>query len=120
MRNTKEIPMKFMITFNHQDGDWERLTPAQRQRVGVQLTELQKALQEEKNAHIVFFHPPSEAKTIRMHVDGRMEVTDGPSIPSSEQPGGYYLIDAKSVDEAIEWAKRGRFMTGSNEVRQIL
>ncbi|HME68670.1 MAG TPA: YciI family protein [Myxococcota bacterium] len=112
--------MKFMITFNHQDGDWERLTPAQRQRVGVQLAELQNTFRAEKNAQIVSFRPPTEAKTIRMHADGRLEVTGGPSIPSSEQPGGYYLIEAKSVDEAIEWAKKGRFMTGSNEVRQIL
>ena len=112
--------MKFMITFNHQNGDWERLTPAQRKRVGDQLAHLQHALQVEKNTQIVFFRPQSEAKTIRMHADGRLEVTDGPSIPSSEQAGGYYLIEAKSADEAVEWAKKGRFMTGSNEVRQIL
>jgi hypothetical protein len=80
-------------------------------------TELQKALQEQKDAPIVLFHPPSEAKaTVRMP---RVARKNGPSVPFSGQPGGYYRIDAKRVDKAIEWAKRGRFVTGSNEVWQI-
>ena len=37
-----------------------------------------------------------------------------------EQPGGYYIIDAESVEEAVEWAKKGRWLIGSNEVRQII
>ena len=34
--------------------------------------------------------------------------------------GGFYLIEAKSLDEAVVWAERGRFIPGSNEVRPLL
>ena len=44
----------------------------------------------------------------------------GSTTVSQEQPGGYYIIEAETVDEAVEWAKKGRFIPGSNEVRQIL
>ena len=36
-----------------------------------------------------------------------------------EQVGGYYIIEADTLDEAVEWARRGRWLVGSNEVRQI-
>jgi hypothetical protein len=54
-----------------------------------------------------------------MHDDRRIEVTDGPYRPSPEQPGGFYIIEADSMEEAVDWAKKGRFMVGSNEVREI-
>ena len=57
---------------------------------------------------------------MRQHRDGRQEVVDGPSRPGPEQTGGYYLIEADSMDEAVEWVRRGRFLTSSNEVRQII
>jgi hypothetical protein len=38
--------------------------------------------------------------------DGESTVTDGPFTESTEQIGGYWLIQAKSRDEAIEWATR--------------
>lgn len=37
---------------------------------------------------------------------GRTVVTDGPFIEAKEVIGGYWLIDVKSKDEAVEWAKR--------------
>lgn len=38
--------------------------------------------------------------------DGKTTVTDGPFIEAKEVIGGYWLIDVKSKDEAVEWAKR--------------
>lgn len=77
-------------------------------------------LEREKQARLVFLAPPQKAATVRMLDDGRVEVTNGPYRESNEQPGGYYIIEAESMEEAVEWARKGRFMTGSNEVRQIL
>lgn len=34
--------------------------------------------------------------------------------------GGFYLIEAESLDEALVWAERARFIPGSNEVRAVL
>jgi len=46
--------------------------------------------------------PSGDAVTIRP--DGTVQ--DGPFADSKEQLGGFYLIDVKSKDEAIEWARR--------------
>ncbi len=51
--------------------------------------------------------------------DGQLQVTDGLNANLTESAGGFYIIDVESEHEAIEWAKKGRFMAGSNEVRQL-
>jgi len=43
---------------------------------------------------------------VRQHRDGRQEVIDGPSRPEPEQAGCYYLIEADSMNEAVEWARQ--------------
>ncbi len=112
--------MKFMITFNHIDGEWDKLTPEQQEAHSGALLSLINDLKAEQDSDLTFLAPVAEAKTVRMHPDGHVAVTDGPYIESTEQPGGYYMIEAETIDEAVEWAKRGRFLIGSNEVRQIL
>ena len=112
--------MKFMIFFNHVEGVWEGLDEATKARHQATLGKLMTDLAAEKDAKLVFFAPPNDARTVRQLPDGRQEIVAGPSRPGPEQSGGYYLIEADSMDEAVEWARRGRFLTGSNEVRQIL
>lgn len=48
---------------------------------------------------------PSTAKTVRVR-DGETIVTDGPFAETKEQIGGFYLIDCKDLDEAIEIAAK--------------
>lgn len=50
-------------------------------------------------------HPPSMGARVSFS-RGRPLVTDGPFPETKEVLGGYWLIDVKSRDEAIEWAKR--------------
>jgi hypothetical protein len=57
---------------------------------------------------------------VRKHDDGRVTVSDDPAIPGPEQMGGYFIIDVESVDEAIGWAKRSRWLVGSNEILPIV
>jgi len=62
----------------------------------------------------------STATTVRVR-GGKVQTTDGPFAETKEQLGGYYLIDCKDLDEAIDWASKvpsARF--GSVEVRPIL
>jgi hypothetical protein len=65
-------------------------------------------------------HPTSKGARITFPA-GRPKVTDGPFGESNEIVGGYWLIQVKSREEAIEWAKR---YPGTNtrfiEVRQVL
>jgi len=64
--------------------------------------------------------PTSTATTVRVR-GGKRQATDGPFAESREQLGGYYLVDAKDLDEAIGIAERiPGARTGSIEVRPIL
>jgi len=61
-------------------------------------------------------HPPSMGTRVSFP-GGKAKVTDGPFPEAKEVLGGYWMIDVKSKDEAIEWAKR---CPGSpNEVIEI-
>jgi hypothetical protein len=63
--------------------------------------------------------PTSDATTVRVR-DGEVLTTDGPFAETKEQIGGYYLVDCKDLDEAIEVAaKIPGARLGSIEVRPI-
>jgi len=63
--------------------------------------------------------PTSTATTVRVK-DGRTVTTDGPFAETKEALGGFYLIDARDLDEAIEVAaKIPAAQRGSIEVRPI-
>jgi len=64
--------------------------------------------------------PTSTATTVRVR-DGKQLVTDGPFAETREQLGGYYLVEAKDLDEARAIAARiPSAVTGSIEVRPII
>lgn len=65
------------------------------------------------------FHPPVTAARISFHA-GKAHITNGPFENSKDVLGGYWIIQAKSRDEAIEWARRAPAQDGDViEVRQI-
>jgi hypothetical protein len=112
--------MKFIIFFNHVEEVWEGLDEATRARHQETLAGLIGDLAAKQKTKMIFFAAPSAARTVRQYPDGHQETLTGPSRPGPEQPGGYYVIEADSIDDAVEWARRGRFLTGSNEVREII
>ena len=63
--------------------------------------------------------PPATATTVRVR-QGKVSTTDGPYAETKEQLGGYYLIEAKDRDEAVQVAARipGAWI-GSVEVRPV-
>tara|TARA_R100000027_G_scaffold13062_1_gene9327 strand:- start:2288 stop:2659 length:372 start_codon:yes stop_codon:yes gene_type:complete len=50
-------------------------------------------------------HPVSSATSLRVR-EGRREITDGPFAETTEQLGGYYIIDVEDLDEALAIAER--------------
>ena len=65
-------------------------------------------------------HPTATATSVRTR-EGKRMVTDGPFAETREQLGGFFLIDAKNLDEAINIAGRipaGRW--GTVEIRPVL
>ena len=49
--------------------------------------------------------PSSQGKRIRLEGETR-EITDGPFTETKELIGGYWMLQAKSIDEVVEWMKR--------------
>lgn len=63
--------------------------------------------------------PVSSASTVRIR-SGKISITDGPFAETTEQVGGFVLIDAKDFHEAIEFASRIPVLRfGAVEVRPI-
>ena len=50
---------------------------------------------------------------------GKRRVVDGPFAESKELVGGFYIVDVKSLDEAIQWALRAPSGLGSDDVLEI-
>ncbi len=64
-------------------------------------------------------HPPSMGARVSFS-GGKPTVTDGPFSETKEVVGGYWLIDVKSREEAVEWAKRAPMADDEViEVRQV-
>ena len=60
--------------------------------------------------------PPSAGVRVSFKA-GKPQVTDGPFAEAKECVGGYWMIQVKSQDEAIEWAKRAPM--GDNEIIEV-
>ena len=61
-------------------------------------------------------HPPSAGVRVS-YQGGKPKVTDGPFAEAKECVGGYWMIQVKSQEEAIEWAKRAPM--GDNEIIEV-
>ena len=64
-------------------------------------------------------HPASKGARVTL-AGGKTSITDGPFTEAKELVGGYWLIDVKSKEEAVEWASRAPINEGDViEVRQV-
>jgi hypothetical protein len=76
-----------------------------------------------KSGHMVHgeaLQPVQTATTLRVR-NGKLSTTDGPFAETKEQLGGFYLIDAKDLNEAIQVASRiPSVRIGSVEVRPVV
>jgi hypothetical protein len=61
-------------------------------------------------------HPPSSGVRVS-YKGGKPAVTDGPFAEAKECVGGYWMIQVKSQEEAVEWAKRAPM--GDNEIIEV-
>jgi len=65
-------------------------------------------------------HPSSKGFKIRFAEGGKTRVVDGPFTESKELIAGFWIIQVKSREEAVEWARRVPFGPGEElEVRQV-
>ena len=64
---------------------------------------------------------PAQAKTLQKQSDGKVLVTDGPYTETKEHMGGFWILEAANIDEALAWAKKGAIACDvPGEVRELL
>ena len=65
-------------------------------------------------------HPAENGARVSFGTGGKPTVTDGPYAEAKEIVGGYWIIDVRSREEAVEWASRAPMSDGDViEVRQV-
>ena len=110
--------MKYMLLIY---GDEQALSEKERQDCYAESTQLAQDI----HARGQFLsanplHPTAMATSVRMR-DGKRLITDGPYAETREQLGGYFLVDAKNLDEAIAIAaKLPMARKGTVEVRPVI
>jgi hypothetical protein len=112
--------MQYLLLIYGNESYWENAGPEQQKMVGDYM-EFTKGIMTSghyKGGNRLDF--TSKATTVRVR-DGKKLVTDGPFAETKEQLGGYYMVDAKDLDEAIAIAgKIPGARIGSIEVRPIV
>jgi hypothetical protein len=112
--------MRYMLLIYTPESDWSEVSPEQRQAIMEEWTDytaglLKRGASEGGDA----LEPTTTATTVRVR-DGEMLTTDGPFAETNEVLGGYYALNCKDLDEAIEIAAQcpaARY--GSIELRPI-
>jgi len=98
--------VKYMLLIYRDEPSWDKLSPAERQKIYADTVELSEELAS-RGQYLGGFplHPSSSATSVRVR-DGKRLVTDGPFAETREQLGGYKIIEVKDLDEAIAVAAR--------------
>ena len=111
--------MKYMLLIYADEKN--AITPAEREDCYVKSAQLARELHASgQYLSASPLHFTSTATSVRVRDDKRV-VTDGPFAETREQLGGYYLVDAKNLDEAISIAARiPAAKWGTVEVRPVL
>ena len=65
--------------------------------------------------------PARNARTLRKQSDGNVLVTDGPYTETKEHMGGFWILEAANMDQALAWARKGAITCDAvGEVRELL
>jgi hypothetical protein len=65
--------------------------------------------------------PAAAAKTVRKQRDGEVLVIDGPYMEAKEHIGGFWILEAADMEEALAWARKGAISPDAvGEVRELL
>jgi len=85
---------------------WEKASPGEMQQGMAEYNAFTESIK--KNGNYVggeALQPTKTAKSVRVR-NGKISTTDGPYVETKEQLGGYYLIKAKDLNDAVQVASR--------------
>jgi len=113
--------MRYMLLIYDRESEWASMSEKERGQIFGEYTAFTDGIK--KTGHYVAgdpLQPTSAATTVRVR-DGKPVSTDGPFAETREQLGGYYIVQAKDLDEATSIAARvPSARKGSIEVRPIM
>jgi len=98
--------MRYMLLVYTNEQSMEASSPDEKRRIRAE----HGTVMEETHRRGIFkgadpLEPTSAATTVRVQ-NGKVLITDGPFAETKEQLAGYYLLDCKDLDEALEWAAK--------------
>ena len=112
--------MKYLLLVHHDEESFRKRPETERR--GMLEESVRLAHQLHADGHYLGaapLHPSEETTCVRVR-DGRPVVTDGPFAETREQLGGYFLVNAKDLDEAIAIAARiPGARIGTVEIRRV-
>ena len=114
--------MQYLLLIYHKENEWESLTEEQRQNLYGEYRSVREDLVKKGNwIGGNQLQPVSTASTVRVK-DKNPLITDGPFAETKEQLAGYFLVEARDLDEALKIASRipSVAMGGSIEVRPVV
>lgn len=112
--------MKYMLLVHHDEVTFAKRSESERQQLIRESVQLANDLHSQgKYVSAAPLHPTAETTCVRMR-DSKRFVTDGPFAETREQLGGFFLIDAEDLEEAIAIAARiPGARIGTVEVRAV-
>jgi len=113
--------MQYLLLIYDQEKQWMGMSEADQNAMMNEYMEFTKSLAQSGHYRASNqLHPVAKATTVRLR-DKKRLVTDGPFAETKEQLGGFYLIEAADLDEAVGIAARiPSARMGSIEVRPIV
>ena len=113
--------MKYLCLIYENEKNWETMAPAESEAIMNEYFSFTGNIQ--KNGKYVAgeaLQPTATATTVRVR-NGKVSTTDGPFAETKEQLGGFYLIEAQDLNDAIQVAaKIPSARLGSIEVRPVV
>jgi hypothetical protein len=98
--------MQYMLLIYGEEGRWASISDEERNAIYAEYGKFTQDLREQgKLVSADQLQPSDTATSVRIR-DGETLITDGPFADTKEVLGGYYLIEADSLDEALEWGAR--------------
>jgi hypothetical protein len=98
--------MKYMLLIHDNEKGWGALSDAERRQIMADYRQFTEEIRVSGHYRAGSqLQPTATATTVRVR-NGKRLVTDGPFAETREQLGGYYLVEAKDLDEAIGLAER--------------
>jgi hypothetical protein len=115
--------VQYLLLIYNSEKTWDSMTEAERNQSFGEYMQFSKDVK--ASGHFRAgdaLQPVSTATTVRVR-NGKTQTTDGPFAETREQLGGYYLIEAKDLDEAVKIAARipdARIGDGCVEIRPVM